>query len=134
MSLGGYFVKKPSRMSVECSKMNGEDFKGSIPLDEARNAIFCQAIGLQGSLLHSVKMNYYKVRLISFELTSQIDIQDLLNKQELSFERKLKSGNNNVVDTIGCKILGICSPVQIQNRDLDQDQSQNLTSNQGWYA
>ena len=41
--------------------MNGEDFKGSIPLDEARNAIFCQAIGLQGSLLHSVKMNYDKI-------------------------------------------------------------------------
>ena len=110
--------------------LKGEDFKGSIPLDEARNAIFCQAIRLQDSLLHSVKMNYYKVRLISFELTSQIDIQDLLIKQEFSFERKYKSGSNDVVDTIRCKNLGIRRTVQTQKRDLDQDRSQNLTSNQ----
>ena len=48
--------------------MNGEDFKGSITLDEARYAIFSQALRPQGSLLNSGKINYDKVRLIKMKL------------------------------------------------------------------
>ena len=45
-------------LTIECQKINGEDFKGSITYTEATVKIFQQALELPTDVIHSVKMSF----------------------------------------------------------------------------
>ena len=51
-------------LTIECQKLNGEDFKGTITYTEATVKIFQQGLGLSTDILHSVKMSFNKFRSI----------------------------------------------------------------------
>ena len=93
------FVTKKSEGSlkdvliVECIKINGGQFKGTITLTEAREKIFIEKLGLPANLLHSFKMNFGKFRSVSFKLNEQIDVDDLADKESFEFSRQYMSGD-----------------------------------------
>ena len=78
-------------LTVECLKINDLDFKGLVTFEEARVKIFMQALGLPAILLHSIKMNYDKVRTTSFKLANQINFEDLTGHEEFTFQREYAS-------------------------------------------
>ena len=73
---------------VECTEINGGQFKGTITLSEAREKIFVGKLGLPADLLHSFKMNFGRFRSVSFKLNKQIDINELADSESFDFERQ----------------------------------------------
>ena len=97
-------------LTVECQKLNGEEFKGTITYTEATVKIFQQELGLQSGDLHSVKMSFNKFRTVSFKLKRQIDIDELVEKENFEMKRSYMEGNQIKTDVISCKIVGIRRP------------------------
>ena len=97
-------------LTVECQKINGEEFKGTITYTEAAVKIFQQELGLQADVLHSIKMSFNKFRTISFKLKKQIDIDELIEKENFEMKRSYMEGNQIKTDVISCKIVGIRKP------------------------
>ena len=73
--------KKKDVITVECTRINGVHFKGSITYKEATTRIFTEALGLPRTLLHSIKMSYDKVRMVMFKLNNQIDWRSSQTKE-----------------------------------------------------
>ena len=59
-------------INVECSKINGELFKGTITYTEATIKIAQNILGLCPNDLHSIKMSFNKCRVILFKLMKQL--------------------------------------------------------------
>ena len=97
-------------LTIECPKMNGVAFKGSITYTEAREKIFHELLGLPRELLHSLKMSYTKCRTITFKLTEQINTDDLFNLENFKLERNYVVGTEIKTDEIECRIMGIRKP------------------------
>ena len=97
-------------LTVECLKLNGEDFKGTITYTEATMKIFQQGLGLSASILHSVKMSFNKCRIVSFKLKKQINIDELVEMENFEMKRSYMQDNNIKTDVISCRIVGIRKP------------------------
>ena len=97
-------------ITVECQKINGEDFRGTITYTEATLKIFQNKLGLPNDILHSVKMSFSKCRLVSFKLKKQVNIDEMLDRENFELERSYMQDNLIKTDTITCKILGIRKP------------------------
>ena len=63
-------------LTVECLKLNGEDFKGTKTYTEAMVKIFQQELGFTSEILLAVKMFINKCRIVSFKLKNQINIDE----------------------------------------------------------
>ena len=93
--LGGgsfFFTSRPEGgmrdvLTIECLKLNGKVFKGTITYTEATVKIFQQELGLSADILHSVKMSFTRCRIVSFKLKKQINIDELVEKE--NFELKV---------------------------------------------
>ena len=59
-------------LTVECMKLNENDFKGTVTYSEAQDKIFTEALGLSSDLLHSLKFGYSSCRTVTFKLKKQI--------------------------------------------------------------
>ena len=59
-------------LTVECMKLNENDFKGTVTYSEAQDKIFTEALGLSPDLLHSLKFGYSSCRTVTFKLKKQI--------------------------------------------------------------
>ena len=59
--------------------------------------------------MHSAKISYDTVRLISFKLANKINMEDLSGKEEFTFERYYRLGDEEI-KLIECKILGTRKP------------------------
>ena len=74
-------------LTIECQKMNGEDFKGTISYTEATVKIFQQELGFSIDIIHSVKMSFNKFRMVSFKLKKQVNIDELADKENFEMKR-----------------------------------------------
>ena len=90
---------------------NDEDFKGTITYSEARDEIFVGALGLDISILHSLKFGFINCRTVTYKLKKQINIDDLTRAAKFSFKRKVWSGETEVSDELHCKLLGVRTPI-----------------------
>ena len=110
-----FFTSRPESglrdvLTVECHKINGEDFKGSITYTEATVKIFQQELGLSAEILHSVNMSFGKFRTVSFKLKKQINIDEMHEKERFELKRSYMKDNLITTDVINCKIAGIRKP------------------------
>ena len=80
-------------ITVECQKINGEDFKGTITYTEATLKIFQTQLGLPNDILHSAKMSFSKCRLVSFKLKKQVNIDEMLDKENFELKRSYMQDN-----------------------------------------
>ena len=55
-------------ITVECQKLNGRMFNGTVNFSEAKDNIFQVGLGLDTGLLGSVKITFKKCPVISFKL------------------------------------------------------------------
>ena len=97
-------------LNVECSKINGEDFKGTITYNEATIKIFQQKMDLPVENLHSIKMSFNQCQMVSFKLKNQINIDEMANRECFTLERSYMQGSEFQTDVIACKITGIRKP------------------------
>ena len=87
-------------ITIECQKINGEEFKGTITYTEATVKIFQQGLGLTNEILHAVKMLFNKFRIVSFKLKNQINIDELADKDNFEIARSYMEGNQIKTDKI----------------------------------
>ena len=80
-------------LTVECLKLNGDDFKGTITYTEATVKIFQQELGLSSEILHAVKMSFNKCRIVSFKLKEKINIDELVEKENFEMKRSYIVGS-----------------------------------------
>ena len=97
-------------LTVECPKINGEDFKGTITYTEATVKMFQLELGLPVDIIHSVKMSFGKYRTVTFKLKKQINIDDLFEKENFKMKRSYMQDNMIRTDVISCKIAGVRKP------------------------
>ena len=62
--------------------------------------MFQQKMELDVENLHSIKMYFNKSRNVSFKLKSQINIDELVDKENFTFDRSYMQGNEIKTDTI----------------------------------
>ena len=110
-----FFTSRPESglrdvLTVECHKINGQDFKGTITYTEATVKIFQQELGLSTEILHSVNMSFGKYRTVSFKLKKQINIDEMHEKENFEMKRSYMKDNLIQTDVISCKIVGIRRP------------------------
>ena len=67
---------------VEWSKINGNDFKGTITYTEATIKIFQQKLELFAEILHSINMSFNKCRVVSFKLKKQINVDEMIDRED----------------------------------------------------
>ena len=104
--------KGPMRdvLTVECSKLNDEEFKGTVTYTEAKEKIFMEALGLNADLLHSLKFGFSKCRTVTFKLKHQINVDELLRVSSFSIWRNYWSGDTETSDELHCRLLGVRAP------------------------
>ena len=61
-------------ISVECQKLNGKQFIGTVNFSEAKIKIFQDGLGLDAGLLGTVKISFNKCPTITFKLKSKINV------------------------------------------------------------
>ena len=98
-------------LTVECSKINGKDFKGTITYTEATVKIYQDKFGLQADNLHSIKMSFSTCRVVSFKLRSQINIDEMAEKEAFTIERCFMEGDEIKRHEITCKLTEIRKPI-----------------------
>ena len=94
-------------ITVECHKLNGGHFIGTVNFSEAKKKIFQDGLGLDADLLERVRINFNKCPVVTFKLKSKINITQKIRKQHISFTRTYHSKNELITDTITCKVLGV---------------------------
>ena len=55
-------------ITVECQKLNGKQFIGTVNFSEAKMKIFKDGLGLDAGLLETVKINFTKCPVVTFKL------------------------------------------------------------------
>ena len=55
-------------ITVECQKLNGRIFNGTVNFSEAKSKIFRDGLGLDTGLLGTVKISFNKCPIITFKL------------------------------------------------------------------
>ena len=64
-------------ITVECHKLNGQQFYGTINYSEAKIKIFQDGLGLDTGLLKGVKITFNKCPIITFKLNSEINLTSI---------------------------------------------------------
>ena len=93
-------------ITVEIVSINGKEFKGTITPTEARVTIFQDVLGFKQEDLAGVKIGYNQVRLVTFKLKQQFDVDELFEWERFEFERSI----GQEVNSIKCLIRGLRDP------------------------
>ena len=94
-------------ITVECQKLNGKSFFGTVNFSEAKTKIFQDGIGLDAGLLESVKINFNKCPVVNFKLKSKINVTESIKNPNFNFTRTYHSKGVLKTDSINCKVLGV---------------------------
>ena len=63
-------------------------------------------------------MSYDKIRMVTFKLNNHINVEELSEKSEFTFERNYRTGENEVTEVIECKLLGVRRTPQVPPKPL----------------
>ena len=78
-------------ITVECQKLNGKTFHGTVNYSEAKIKIFQDGLGLDPSLLDCVKITFNKCPVINYKLKSEINVATSIKYQLFTFSRTYHS-------------------------------------------
>ena len=78
-------------ITVECQKLNGKTFNGTVNYSEAKIKIFQDGLGLDPSLLDCVKITFNKCPVINYKLKSEINVATSIKYQLFTFSRTYHS-------------------------------------------
>ena len=100
-------------IEIETRTINGEPFRGTITRKEGKHRIYKEIIGGPLSNFRGVRLGFKNVPTVVIMLKEPVNIDDLESIQEFDFKRKYtikdkRTGEENQMeDTIGCKIRGV---------------------------
>ena len=94
-------------LTVECHKLNGKLFIGTVNFSESKTKIFIDGLRLDTNLLESVKISFNICPVVTFKLKSEINKSAKIINQEFNFTRIYHSKKELITDTIECKVVGI---------------------------
>ena len=80
-------------ITVECNKLNGKLFNGSVNFSEAKTKIFQDGLGLDANLLSTVQIKFIKYPIITFKLKSKINVALVIRNKNFEFTRKYSCTN-----------------------------------------
>ena len=66
------FIMVKNTVTVECQKLNGKPFNGTVNFSEAKTKVFQNGLGLDANQLSTVQINFNKCPMITFKLKSKI--------------------------------------------------------------
>ena len=98
------------RQEVEIAfeKLNGEPFRGSITLQEAKHQIFKHCLGFGDfSNFDGARPGFRGSPVVVFKLKTAINVDELLPLQHFTFRRVTSRQGSSHVDNISCKIRGL---------------------------
>ena len=108
---------------VEIQTVNGEKFKGSINVKEAKDDIFKGKLGLDVKLLHGIRFGFSTYPVVKFKLKQQIDVDALAYCEHFELQRPYTFNGEQKFDTLGCKIRGIRTTA---NEFMEADSDPNV--------
>ena len=71
---------------IEIQTVNGEKFKGSVNVKEAKDEIFKGKLGLDVKLLHGIRFGFSTYPVVKFKLKEQIDVDALAYCEHFEFQ------------------------------------------------
>ena len=74
-------------ITVECQKLNGKIFNGSVNFSKAKIKVVQDGLGLNPGLLGSVKIIHNKCPIITFKLKSKVNVALSINNEIFEFTR-----------------------------------------------
>ena len=117
-------------ITVECQKLNGKQFNGTVNYSEAKSKIFKDGLGLNTSLLSQVKLSYNKCPVVTFKLNSEINVIQSVKSSSFKFTRMYHSKGELVTDEIECKVIGMDPPeARRQRNERNERNHSNLNQN-----
>ena len=72
-------------ITVECQKLNGKPFIGTVNFNETKIKIFKDGLGLDVGLLGTVKISFNKCPVVTFKLKSKINIKSSIKNSHFEF-------------------------------------------------
>jgi hypothetical protein len=108
---------------IEIQTVNGEKFKGSVNVKEAKDEIFKGKLGLDVKLLHGIRFGFSTYPVVKFKLKEQIDVDALAYCEHFEFQRPYTFNGELKFDTLGCKIRGIRTSA---NEFMEADTDPNI--------
>ena len=72
-------------ITVECQKLNGKPFIGTVNFNETKIKIFKDGLGLDVGLLGTVKITFKKCPVVTFKLKSKINIKSSIKNSHFEF-------------------------------------------------
>ena len=109
-----FTTKKPEgayrdEIVIEMQTLDAQPFRGTITTKEARRVIFEKIVGFKQEDLVGFYFAYSGCPVVTFKLREQFNIDDLKSFQEFDLERTIKVQNVEKTSKIRCKIRGIRS-------------------------
>ena len=89
-------------ITVECQKLKGKQFIGTVNYSEAKIKIFQDGLGLDAGLLGTVRITFNKCPMVTFKLKSKINITHNIMNQQPNFTRIYHTKGELKTDTITC--------------------------------
>ena len=109
-------------ITIECQKLNGKLFNGTVNFSEVKIKMFEDGLGLDAGLLETVKINFNKCPVVTFKLKSKINVPLSIKNQQFDFTRIYHSKGILKTDSINCKVMGITIQAR---RSFDNQASNN---------
>ena len=91
--------------------MDDKEFVGTVTPAEARKTIFEDVLGFKQEDLAGVKIGFNRGRILTFKLKQQVDIDDIYEWENFTFERSVGKD----VSSVRCFINGLRDPNKRRN-------------------
>ena len=89
---------------------DGESYIGTVTMTEAKHGIYRDCLGFTDfKNFDGVRFSFKGIRIVTFKLKDQIDIDNLIGKQHFDFKRTFKRNGKLESSIIKCKIRGLRS-------------------------
>ena len=95
---------------VEMRNEDGESYNGTVTITEAKHGIYRDCLSFHDfKNFDGVRFYYKGIRIVTFKMRDQINIDKLIDKQHFDFELSYKNNGKMESTIIKCKIRGIRS-------------------------
>ena len=117
-------------IEIELLSCNGENFSGSITMQEAKHGIFRDCLGFKDfKNFDGTRISYKGIRIVAFKFKEAIDVDKLIDVQYFDYKRRVKRNNTTADQIIKCKIKGLRS--EALKEHLDRKITEKTATNDG---
>ena len=117
-------------IEIELVSCEGENFTGSLTMQEAKHGIFRDCLGFRDfKNFDGVRFAYKGVRIVAFKLKEAINVDELISIKHFDYKRKIRKNNAVKDQIIKCKIKGLRSEATKQY--IERKSRENLDQTDG---